>query len=101
MGLYWTEEDASYIQTRSTRYQGALDLDPAWTVEVLADERLLVLSPYPASRVGALGLVGFSPSAGRVLVVIAYQDLDGDLHGMNAWPATGRDLSTYLEGADG
>ena len=32
------------------------------------------------------------PSAGRVLVVIAYRDLDGDLHGINAWPATGADL---------
>jgi hypothetical protein len=30
-----------------------------------------------------------------VLVVIAYRDLDGDLHGMNAWPATGRDLAIY------
>jgi hypothetical protein len=30
-----------------------------------------------------------------VLVVIAYEDLDGDLRGLNAWPATGRDLATY------
>jgi hypothetical protein len=37
-----------------------------------------------------------------VIVVIAYRDLDGDLHGMNAWPASGRDLATYLkEGDDG
>ena len=35
--------------------------------------------------------------AGRVLVVIAYRDLDDDLHGMNAWPASGRDLATYNE----
>jgi hypothetical protein len=33
------------------------------------------------------------------LVVIAYQDLDGDWHGMNAWPASGRDLAAYLEEA--
>jgi hypothetical protein len=32
-----------------------------------------------------------------VLVVIVYRDLDGDLHGMNAWPASGRDLTTYLK----
>jgi hypothetical protein len=30
-----------------------------------------------------------------VLVVIAYRDLDGDLHGINAWPATGADLRAY------
>lgn len=48
-----------------------------------------------ASRVGASGFIGYSPSAGRVLVVIAYRTLDGELHGMNAWPASGRDLATY------
>jgi hypothetical protein len=30
-----------------------------------------------------------------VFVVIAYRDLDGELHGMNSWPANGRDLATY------
>lgn len=98
--LYWADEDAAYIRSRSARYQGALDIEPEWTLEVLADERCLELSPYPNSRVGALGFIGFSSSAGKVLVVIAYQDLDGDLHGMNAWPATGRDLSTYSEEGD-
>jgi hypothetical protein len=87
----WAGEDAEYIRSRSTRYPGGLDIEPAWTLEVLADEHLIELSPYPNSRVRASGLIGWSPSAGRVLVVIAYRDLDGDLHGMNAWPATGRD----------
>jgi hypothetical protein len=35
-----------------------------------------------------------------VLVVIAYRDLDGDLHGVNAWPATGPDLELYRREAD-
>lgn len=61
----------------------------------MADEQLVELSPYPASRVGTAGFIGWSPSAGRVLVVVAYRDLDGELHGMNAWPATGRDLAVY------
>jgi len=30
--------------------------------------------------------------------VLAYRDLDGDLHRLNAWPASGRDLATYNEG---
>jgi hypothetical protein len=63
----------------------------------MADEHVVELSPYPRSRVRASGFIGWSSSAGRVLVVIAYRDLDGDLHGMNAWPATGRDLLTYKE----
>jgi hypothetical protein len=102
VGLHWADEDAAYIRSRSSRYAGALDIEPAWTVEVMADARLVELSPYPTSRVGATGFIGYSPSAGKVIVVIAYRDLDGDLHGMNAWPASGRDLATYLkEGDDG
>jgi hypothetical protein len=30
-----------------------------------------------------------------VLVVIAYRDLDGELHGMNARRASGRDFALY------
>ena len=102
VSLLWADEDAAYIRSRSSRYPDAFDIEPEWTEEVLADERLVELSPYPTSRVGAVGLIGYSPSAGRVLVVIVYRDLDGDLHGMNAWPASGRDLTTYLkEGNDG
>lgn len=95
--LWWAGEDADYIRTRSARYRDALDIQPGWTQEVLIDGRLVELSPYPTSRVGASGFIGWSGSARRVLVVIAYRDLDGDLHGMNAWPATGRDLAVYNE----
>jgi len=49
---------------------------------------------------GAAAFVGWSPSARRVRLVLAYQDLDGDLHGLNAWPASGRDLATYNERND-
>lgn len=93
--LWWAREDADYIRNRSIRYRDALDLEPEWTQEVMGDEHLVELSPYPASRVGASGFIGYSPAADRVLVVIAYRDLDGELHGMNAWPASGRDLTTY------
>lgn len=93
--LLWTDEDAEYIHSRSARYPGAVDLEPEWTQQVMADQHLLELSPYPSSRVGASGFIGRSDSAGRVLVVIAYRDLDGELHGMNAWPASGRDLALY------
>jgi hypothetical protein len=96
--VFWDEQDATYVASRSARYPGAVDIEPAWTVEVFSDERLVVLDPYPSSRVGATGFIGNSPSAQRVLVVIAYRDLDGDLHGLNAWPASSRHLATYQEG---
>lgn len=95
---WWAEEDADYIRKRSTRHQGALDPEPEWTLEVMVDEHLVELSPYPASRIGASGFIGYSPTAGRVLVVIAYRDLGGELPGMNAWPASGRDLANVPEG---
>ena len=94
----WTEHDAAYIRSRSARYPGALDVELDWTQEVLTDANLLELSPHPSSRVGMDGFVGWSAGAGRVLVVLAYRDLDGRLHGINAWPATGRDLATYQKG---
>lgn len=58
---------------------------------------LAALEPDPKSRMGASRFIGHSPSAGRVLTVIAYRDLGGDLHGVNAWPATGADLRMYEE----
>ncbi|HEY2983690.1 MAG TPA: hypothetical protein VGJ38_06020 [Jatrophihabitantaceae bacterium] len=47
---------------------------------------------------GASRFIGESPAAGTVLVVIGYRDLDGDLHGINPWPATGTDLDLYAAG---
>ena len=71
-----------------------------WTREVLTDEALVALELDPKSRMGAARFIGRSTSAARVLVVIVYRDLDGDLHGVNAWPATGADLQIYEEGLD-
>lgn len=99
MRIEWSSEDVAYIGTRSRRYPGALDIEVAWAQQVLADPQLVQVTPYPRSRTGASAFIGFSPGAERVLVVIAYQDLEGDWHGMNAWPASGRDLTTYLEEA--
>ena len=100
--MEWAEEDVAYIGSRSARYPGALDIERGWVEEALSDPGVVQVTPYPQSRVGASGFIGYSMGADRVLVVIAYEDLDGDWHGMNAWPASGRDLATYLEGsADG
>lgn len=99
MRIEWASEDAAYIGTRSQRYPDALDIQVGWAQEVVTDPRLVQVTPYPRSRIGASAYIGYSRSAERILVVIAYQDLNGDWHGMNAWPASGRDLATYLEEA--
>jgi len=94
----WTDEDAAYIQSRSQRYPRALDIDLDWIREALADPFLTEVTPYPRSRLNASAFIGWSNGAQHVLVVIGYRDLEGDLHGMNAWPASGRNLATYQEG---
>ncbi len=31
--LWWDEEDAAHIRSRSSRYPGATDIEPDWTLE--------------------------------------------------------------------
>ena len=91
--LWWDEEDAQHIRTRSTRYPGAVDLEPAWTLEAAADPDSLVRQPDAKSRAGYTRLIGHSPSAGAVLTVII-DPHDGS--GVTAWIARGADLRRYL-----
>jgi len=90
--LWWREEDAGYIRTRGTRYPGATDLEPEWTLEAAADPRRIVLDPDPRSRSGAVRIVGYSASAGFVITVIA---TGGARAGVTAWKSSGADLRDY------
>ncbi len=49
--------------------------------------------PDPRSRVGYLRLIGYSPTAGLVITVIADPN---DWSGVTAWKTTGADLHDYL-----
>lgn len=98
--IHWDSDAVAYIRSRGDRYPDGVGIERAWTQEVMADVDLLALEPDPKSRMGASRFIGRSRSAGRVLVLIAYRDLDGDLHGINAWPATGADLKVYDQGDD-
>ena len=95
--MRWADEDVRYIQTRSHRYPGALDISLEWAHEALADPHLVEVTPYPRSGLKASAFIGWSSGAQHVLVLIGYRDLSGELRGMNAWPASGRDLVTYQE----
>jgi hypothetical protein len=98
--ILWDPAAIAYIRSRGERYPDGVGVAPEWTQEVRADVSLLALEPDPKSRMGASRFIGRSHLAGRVLTVIAYRDLDGDLHGINAWPATGADLRLYQQGDD-
>ena len=96
--LNWDDESVAYIRSRGDRYPGGGGVEPSWAQEVMDDPDLAAFEPDPKSRMGASRFIGFSTAAGRVLVVIAFRDADGDLHGINVWPATGADLRFYREG---
>jgi len=96
--LWWDDEDAEHIRSRSDRYPGALDIEPAWTLQAAADPARLLDDPDPRSGAGYLRLIGYSPDAGFVLTVIVDPE---DFSGVTAWKARGADLRRYLEGKAG
>lgn len=95
--LWWDDADAEHIRRRSDRYSGAVNIEPAWTLEAAADPRRVVRDPDPKSHLGAVRIIGYSPSAGCVLTVIKDPVDHG---GITAWKARGADLRDYLEGKD-
>jgi hypothetical protein len=98
--VIWSDAAAQHL-ARSQRYPGAVDIEVDWTVEAVNDIDAVQVDPYWTSRVNALAIIGYSAAAGAVLVVLvvlAYRDLDGDLHGMTAWPAASRALRLYTDG---
>jgi len=90
--LWWRDEDADYIRRLSDRYQGATNIERDWTLEAAADPRRIVHDPDSKSRTGAVRIIGFSPSAGFVVTVIA----TGGMHaGVAAWKSSGADLREH------
>jgi len=97
--IEWSDTAAQHIRTRSARYEGAVDIEPAWTSEVVADPDRLVDEPDPNSaHVNSARIVGYSPTAGVVLTVVALRDRRGVLHGASAWKTRGAALRQYAEG---
>lgn len=90
--LWWRDEDAEYIRSRGQRYSGAIGIEAEWTLEVVADPRRIVRDPDPKSRTGAVRVIGYSPSAGFVITVVATRS---DHAGATAWKTSGADLRAY------
>jgi predicted HicB family RNase H-like nuclease len=74
----WTRDRTQHIATRSHRYPDSIDIDVEWTSEAAADPRAMVIDPDPRSGSGAIRIVGYSPTAGFVLTVIAAR-IEGEL----------------------
>lgn len=95
--LWWEDDDAEHVRTRSSRYPGANDIEPAWTLEAAGDPHRLKRVPDQRSRAGYTRIVGYSPSAGFVLTVIV-DPVDNS--GVTAWKTRGADLQDYLTGKE-
>lgn len=93
--LWWPEEQADYIRGRGQRYPGATSVEPEWTVEAATDPRRVVYAPDPKSHTGATRIIGYSPTAGFVVTVIADPV---DHAGITAWKTSGTDLRDYEGG---
>ena len=99
MKVRWTQGRADHIATRSLRYSEATDIEVAWADEAVADPRAVVRDPDPRSKTGASRIIGYSPTAGFVITVIALR-LDEDLWGVSAWKTSGAERRDYQEAAD-
>lgn len=97
--IEWDEEAAHHIISRSVRYPGAVDIEPAWTTEAVNDPDRLVDEPDPNSaHANSVRVVGYSTTAQMVISVVALRDRRGVLHGASAWKTRGAPLRQYLEG---
>jgi hypothetical protein len=83
---------------RSTRYPSAIDIDPAAAIEAGLDPRGLIARD-PRSHTGeAIRVIGYSPLAGRVLVVVMIpheHPPTGLWHVATAWPANTTERQLY------
>ncbi|MGH3492767.1 MAG: hypothetical protein ACRDRL_02520 [Sciscionella sp.] len=90
--LWWRDQDADNIRRRNERYPGAVGTEPEWALEAANDPHRIVRNPDPKSRSAAIRIIGYSPSAGCVVTVIATRS---DHAGATAWQTSGADLRAY------
>ena len=90
--LWWDEPDAAHIRTRSLRYPGAEDIEPAWTLQAAVDPHRLVRDPDPRSLAGYTRLMVASYVLDRRYLPEAYVDRP-------EWSAALADFLTHPEHA--
>ena len=85
---------------RSLRYPGAVDIAPIAAIEAALDTQGLIARD-PRSRTGeAVRVVGYSPTADRVLVVVLLphdHPPRGLWHVATAWPANSKERHQYAD----
>jgi hypothetical protein len=99
----WLAEQARHVRTRSSRYQGAVDIEPEWAAQAALDPRARI-GLDPASKTGeGVRVTGWSDGADLVLTAIllpAGHPPAGQWLGVTCWVTKGRDLREYWEGEE-
>jgi hypothetical protein len=88
---------------RSARYLGARDVDPDAAMEAALDPDGLVARDSSSRTREAILVVGYTPTADDVLVVVLLPDdhpPTGLWHVVTAWPADRRRRTAYWTGED-
>jgi hypothetical protein len=88
---------------RSARYLGARDVDPDVAIEAALDPDALVARDSSSRTREAILVVGYTPTADDVLVVVLLPDdhpPTGLWHVVTAWPADRRRRTAYWTGED-
>lgn len=92
----WDEEAAAHIRSRSARYLGAANIEPAWAAEAVSDPDRLADEPDQGSaHDNGVRIIGYSPTARMVITVVALRRADGRLQGVSAWKTRGAPLRQY------
>jgi len=84
-----------HIELRSLRKPGDRDILVEWANEAWQDPNADIADPDPKSKSGiSVRLIGYSPSAGFVITVIAFRQ-NGVLWGSTAWPSSRAERRIY------
>lgn len=89
--------DPVHLQ-RSRRYPGAVDIDPVAAIEAAGDATGLIARDPNSATGEAIRVIGYSPTATRVLVVVLIPEdhpPSGPWHVATAWPASRRQRRIY------
>lgn len=74
--IHWSDEAEEHIQTRTDRKgPGEVNIEPTWATEAALDKhRLVSYKPGKSALDGSFQIVGFSPTADRMIQVWVYSD---------------------------
>jgi hypothetical protein len=94
----WTAGQAEHVRTRSSRYRGAVNLEPEWATEAVMDPKRrfgLAQRARQARESGSSAGPRRPPRCWTVILIPEGHPPTGAWLGVTAWVTKGRDLHDY------